>query len=171
MEKEKLQKEVTKERLAEVLNKFDEVVGLEARLEALEAQAKDPGRTDRQRERSEAKAKELVEEIKRTGNDALEYERALDEFVVMMKKAEHRAIIRMKYFDGNGWDEISESIYKKEPDKGFDLYGVPKKAMHSHSNAIAELASILASEWPDLLDPDTSLQREIEKKKDGATCQ
>ena len=171
MEKEKLQKEITKERLREVLNKFDEVVCLETRLEALEDQAKDPGRTDRQRERSEEKAKAMAEEIKRTANDALEYERALDEFVAMMKKAEHRAIIRMKYFDGNGWDEISESIYKKEPDNGFDMYGVPKKAMNSHSDAIAELAGILATEWPELLDPDTSLQREIKKKKDGATCQ
>lgn len=171
MEKEKLQKEITKERLREVLNKFDEIVCLETRLEALEDQAKDPGRTDRQRERSGEKAKAMAEEIKRTANDALEYERALDEFVAMMKKAEHRAIIRMKYFDGNGWDEISESIYKKEPDNGFDMYGVPKKAMNSHSDAIAELAGILAAEWPELLDPDTSLQREIKKKKDGATCQ
>ena len=157
MEKEKLQKEITKERLREVLNKFDEVVCLETRLEALEDQAKDPGRTDRQRERSEEKAKAMAEEIKRTANDALEYERALDEFVAMMKKAEHRAIIRMKYFDGNGWDEISESIYKKEPDNGFDMYGVPKKAMNSHSDAIAELAGILATEWPELLDPEKDL--------------
>ena len=162
MEKEKLQKEVTKERLAEVLNKFDEVVGLEARLEALEAQAKDPGRTDRQRGRSEERAKELVEEIKKTGSDALEYERALDGFVAMMKKAEHRAIIRMKYFDGNGWDEISESIYKKDPDKGFDLYGVPKKAMNSHGEAIAELAGILATEWPEFVDQSKDLRDLIE---------
>ena len=162
MEKEKLQKEITKERLREVLNKFDEVVCLETRLEALEDQAKDPGRTDRQRERSEEKAKAMAEEIKRTANDALEYERALDGFVAMMKKAEHRAIIRMKYCDGNGWDEISESIYKKDPDKGFDLYGVPKKAMNSHGEAIAELAGILATEWPEFVDQSKDLRNLIE---------
>ena len=72
---------------------------------------------------------------------AIKEERAqLERLIRKVKKPDERAVIRMKYFDGMGWTDIADALFRKIPDfnKAARLY--LDKAYKLHGTALLSLA-------------------------------
>ena len=72
---------------------------------------------------------------------AIKEERAqLERLIRKVKKPDERAVIRMKYFDGMGWTDIADALFRKMPDfnKAARLY--LDKAYKLHGTALLSLA-------------------------------
>lgn len=88
---------------------------------------------------------EIIELEKEIGDDLqiMETERkALDHLIRKISKADERAVIRLKYFDGMGWTDIARAIYHKEPDfkRAGSMY--LQKSYKLHGSALVSLARI-----------------------------
>lgn len=85
---------------------------------------------------------ELENQLK-DDKDALDEERRqIDALIRKMKKADERAIIRMKYFDGMGWTDIAHAIYHREEDFKQAVSAYQQKAYKLHGAALLSLAKI-----------------------------
>ena len=64
----------------------------------------------------------------------------LERLIRKVKKPDERAVIRMKYFDGMGWTDIADALFRKMPDfnKAARLY--LDKAYKLHGTALLSLA-------------------------------
>ena len=108
-------------------------------------------------ERSAVKIADLEAELE----DLKKYQEKVDdrvyEIIGNITDNEARQVMAMRYIDRMEWDEIIEAMYSRNKDYKRKVKAYAKKAYRKHGEAIAELAGILATEWPELLDPEKDL--------------
>lgn len=92
---------------------------------------------------------EIIELEKEIGDDLqiMEAERkALDHVIRKIPKADERAVIRMKYFDGMGWTDITRAIFHREPDYKHAARTYQQRTYKLHGSALVSLAKIYTAE-------------------------
>lgn len=92
---------------------------------------------------------EVMELEKEIGDDLhiMENERrALDHLIRKIPKADERAVVRMKYFDGMGWTDITRAIFHREPDYKTAARAYQQRTYKLHGSALVSLAKIYISE-------------------------
>lgn len=121
------------------------------RLERLQAVLGDPaapslsgmprggsGGTDkigRKLERIDELETEIREAIERETREKAE----LEELICQLRDPDERAVLRMRYFDREGWGEIAEVLYSLESDYGEEPEKYQKRIFRIHGNALFNL--------------------------------
>lgn len=89
---------------------------------------------------------ELEEELK-SDKEALDAERReLEKIIRKLKKADERAVVRMKYFDGMDWVDICHTLYHKQKDYKRMTRQYMDKSYKLHGAALINLAMALERE-------------------------
>ncbi|MGP1348501.1 MAG: DUF1492 domain-containing protein [Stomatobaculum sp.] len=92
---------------------------------------------------------EVIELEKEIGSalQIMEQERKeLDHLIRKIQKADERAVIRMKYFDGMGWTDITHVLFHREDDYKQAGRQYQQRTYKLHGSALVSLAKIYNAE-------------------------
>jgi len=70
--------------------------------------------------------------------------KSIESMLKKLKRADERSVIRMRYFDGVGWNDVNRMMFGRKDDFDEREDSYLRRVHHLHSNAIIHLAMIEA---------------------------
>ena len=117
-------------------------------------------------ERSAVKIADLEEEFEDLKKYQEKADDKINEILGNITDNEARQVMAMRYVDRMEWENIGEALYSRRKDYKRKARAYTKKVYNKHGEAIAELAGILAAEWPEFVDQSKDLRDLIESPEE-----
>ncbi|MBD5469224.1 MAG: DUF1492 domain-containing protein [Lachnospiraceae bacterium] len=86
---------------------------------------------------------EMEKDLKSEQEAIIEERKQLQRLIKKLKKADERAVIRMKYLDGMDWVDIAAALYRKQKDYKVAEQAYLDKAYKLHGAALLSLSIVL----------------------------
>lgn len=151
-----------KERLSRYINRLRNIDNQYARLDRLEAKMQTPPGPDLTgMPRSQGtptdrtgmmvvRKMELEEEIAKAIEEEKAEHKAIDAMIQRIEDPDEQAVLRLRYFDRAGWDDVAFALYGDRPDYVDRDAAYQRRTFRLHGRALLALARVDMEQHPEL---------------------